>query len=96
MLSCQNTNRCPFCRFAPTRTLYLAFGHDEEVGGERGAGATAALLEKEGVQLDMILDEGGGLLLNGMEPLTPHPVARIGLAEKVSCPCIPDEGQCSS
>lgn len=69
--------------FKPKRTLYLAFGHDEEVGGGVGASATAALLEEEGVRLAAILDEGGGIFLDGLPPITSLPVARIGLAEKV-------------
>ena len=45
--------------FRPTRTVYLAYGHDEEVGGTNGARAIAALLESRGVALEMVLDEGG-------------------------------------
>ena len=44
--------------FRPTRTVYLAYGHDE-VGGTNGARAIAALLESRGVALEMVLDEGG-------------------------------------
>ena len=40
------------------RTLYLAFGQDEEVIGS-GAQMIAAYLEKEGVQLEFVLDESG-------------------------------------
>ena len=46
------------CR-KPERTMYLAFGHDEEVGGDLGAGSMAALLKSRGVSLDMVVDEGG-------------------------------------
>ena len=45
----------------PTRTVYLAFGHDEEVGGEDGARAIAAELESRGVTLEFLLDEGANL-----------------------------------
>jgi carboxypeptidase PM20D1 len=44
--------------FAPKRTIYLAFGHDEETGGEEGAAAITALLRKRGVRLWLSLDEG--------------------------------------
>ena len=44
--------------FTPRRTVVLAFGHDEEVGGARGAGALSELLRKRGVRLWMSLDEG--------------------------------------
>jgi carboxypeptidase PM20D1 len=45
--------------FRPARTVYLAYGHDEEVGGTNGAKQIAALLENRGVELEMVLDEGG-------------------------------------
>ncbi|HEU4563050.1 MAG TPA: M20/M25/M40 family metallo-hydrolase, partial [Gemmatimonadaceae bacterium] len=45
--------------FRPARTVHLAFGHDEEVGGTRGAREIAALLKRRGVALEMVLDEGG-------------------------------------
>jgi carboxypeptidase PM20D1 len=69
--------------FAPRQTLYLAFGHDEEVGGSQGAGHIAALLAQRGERLDIILDEGGQILLDGFPPLTTYPTAIIGTAEKV-------------
>ena len=104
----------------PQRTLYLAFGHDEEVGGERGgcggaapaawrgeralrvaphfearlpgiascpasarpgpaqaclaacapcgagAAAIAALLASRGVELELVLDEGGAVMMDGL------------------------------
>lgn len=34
-------------RFKPRRTAYLAFGHDEEVGGSLGARAMAQLLHSQ-------------------------------------------------
>ncbi len=43
--------------FRPDVTLYLAIGHDEEVGGTEGAAALAALLAARGVRLDFVLDE---------------------------------------
>lgn len=69
----------------PERSLYLAFGHDEEVGGDRGAGAIARLLESRGVTLDFILDEGGPILTDGLPSLlrAPTPIALVGTAEKV-------------
>ncbi|MEZ5741754.1 MAG: M20/M25/M40 family metallo-hydrolase [Burkholderiaceae bacterium] len=48
--------------FAPRRTILLAFGHDEEIGGQ-GAKAIAALLQSRGVRLHFVLDEG--LLITG-------------------------------
>lgn len=65
--------------------MYLAFGHDEEVGGDLGAGVMAALLKSRGVTLDMILDEGGPILVDGLPSLlrTPAQIALVGTAEKV-------------
>ncbi|AIS58296.1 M20/M25/M40 family metallo-hydrolase (plasmid) [Vibrio coralliilyticus] len=65
----------------PDRDIYLAFGHDEEVGGEHGAQAMAALLKSRGVQPSFVLDEGG-FVLEGVVPGVPVPVALIGVAEK--------------
>lgn len=48
-------------RFEPQRTVILAFGFDEEVGGSRGAKHISQYLEKKYGKdsLAMILDEGG-------------------------------------
>jgi carboxypeptidase PM20D1 len=67
--------------FNPARTVYLAFGHDEEVGGMRGAREIAALLQRRGVQLEMVLDEGGALA-DGMVPDIVAPIALVGVVEK--------------
>ncbi|HET9361508.1 MAG TPA: M20 family peptidase [Vicinamibacterales bacterium] len=67
--------------FRPTRTVYLAFGHDEEVGGARGAREIAALLKARGVELEMVLDEGG-VIGDGVLPGLSQPVALVGIAEK--------------
>lgn len=67
--------------FVPSRTIYLAFGHDEEVGGPNGAGAIAKYLKAQGVEAAMALDEGGFLATN-MVPDMEGPVAMVNLAEK--------------
>jgi carboxypeptidase PM20D1 len=67
--------------FQPTRTVYLAYGHDEEVGGAAGAGAIAAVLKARGVELQMVLDEGG-VIGDGLVPGISTPVALVGIAEK--------------
>jgi len=67
--------------FRPARTVYLAYGHDEETGGTRGAREIAALLARRGVQLEMVLDEGGAIG-DGILPGVAVPVALIGIAEK--------------
>jgi carboxypeptidase PM20D1 len=67
--------------FRPTRTVYLAYGHDEEVGGKAGAREIAALLRSRGVELEMVLDEGG-VIGDGVLPGISDPVALVGIAEK--------------
>lgn len=67
--------------FQPARTVYLAFGHDEEVGGTAGARAIAALLRARGIDLEMVLDEGG-VIGDGILPGVSEPVALVGIAEK--------------
>ncbi|CAN5374999.1 M20 family peptidase [soil metagenome] len=66
--------------FQPDRTIYLAFGHDEELGGE-GAQAIAALLKSRNVTADLVLDEGGIVTRDKIPGLT-KPVALIGTSEK--------------
>jgi carboxypeptidase PM20D1 len=44
--------------FQPRRTLLIALGHDEEVGGRKGAAEIAALLAGRGTKLAMVWDEG--------------------------------------
>ncbi len=67
--------------FRPKRTIYFAFGHDEEVGGTRGAKAIAALLASRGIRLDFVLDEGL-LITDGIVKGLDRPAALIGVAEK--------------
>ncbi len=65
----------------PRRTIYLAFGHDEETGGGNGAAKIAALLRARGVELEFVLDEGLNILRGVVGGVT-APVALIGIAEK--------------
>jgi len=67
--------------FEPRRTVYLVFGADEEVGGERGAKQVAKLLAERGVRLDFVIDEGL-LITEGILPGLQPPTALIGVAEK--------------
>jgi carboxypeptidase PM20D1 len=67
--------------FHPRRTVYFAFGHDEEVAGVRGAKAIAATLASRGVRLDFVLDEGL-LIAEGLIKGLGKPAALIGVAEK--------------
>jgi len=69
----------------PKRTLYVAFGHDEEVSGFAGAGHVSAHLEKmlqqRNEKLDFLLDEGM-FVMQGVVPGVDDPVIYIGVVEK--------------
>ncbi len=67
--------------FKPKRTIYFAFGHDEEVSGKRGAAAMSKLLQSRGVKLGFVFDEGL-LITEGILKGVGKPVALIGVAEK--------------
>ena len=66
--------------YQPKRTIYLAFGHDEEIGGT-GAAQIAALFQSRGIKLESVLDEGLAII-NGILPGVKKPFALIGVAEK--------------
>lgn len=65
----------------PARTIYLTFGHDEEVGGLYGARAIVAALVGRGVKPAFVLDEGG-FLASGLMPGLEQRAAIVGIAEK--------------
>ena len=67
--------------FQPERTIYLAFGHNEEVLGS-GARAIAALLEKRKVRAEFVLDEGGIITSKKLSNLMDKSVGLVGLSEK--------------
>ncbi len=67
--------------YQPRRTIYLAYGADEEVGGKRGAKKIAELLKSRNVKLDYVLDEGL-MIVHGMVPGLEPGAAMIGMAEK--------------
>lgn len=63
------------------RTIYFAFGHDEEIGGPEGAAAIAKDFTDQGIEFEFVLDEGGAIS-EGMIAGINQPVAIIGVAEK--------------
>lgn len=67
--------------FEPERSIYLAFGHDEEIRGIRGAGAIAGALKVRNVEAEYVIDEGMAVT-TGMVPMIKKPVALIGTTEK--------------
>ena len=68
--------------FAPKRTIYFAFGHDEEVGGS-GARALKAALQARGLKAPaLVLDEGGAIMPGETVGAPGTTVALIGASEK--------------
>jgi carboxypeptidase PM20D1 len=67
--------------FAPRRSVYFAFGGDEEIGGMRGARRIAEVLASRKVMASFLLDEGGPVA-DGMLSFADRPLALIGIAEK--------------
>lgn len=67
--------------FTPRRTVVLAFGHDEEIGGQHGAKAIAAALAARGERFAFVLDEGGTIISEAIPGLE-RQAALVGVAEK--------------
>lgn len=67
--------------FAPRRTIVLALGHDEEIGGRLGATAIAAALQARGERFAFVLDEGGTIISEAIPGLE-REAALVGVAEK--------------
>ncbi len=67
--------------FQPRRSIYLCFGHDEEVGGWDGAATMAEILRDRGVRAKMSLDEGMAVIDGAVLGLD-NPIAFISLTEK--------------
>jgi len=65
----------------PIRTMYFAFGHDEEIGGSQGAKYIAEYFQQQGVSFEFVLDEGGAILKGYIKNVA-QSVGVIGIAEK--------------
>lgn len=67
--------------FRPARSIYLAFGHDEEISGRDGAAAIAERMWELGLHFSWMVDEGGMLIADN--PMLPdRPMAMVNIAEK--------------
>ena len=64
----------------PRRTVFLAFGADEEIAGH-GATDIIAVLRSRGVHPLVAIDEGSAVV-HGVMPGTSRPVGLIGVSEK--------------
>jgi carboxypeptidase PM20D1 len=67
--------------YVPKQDIYLAFGHDEEVGGDDGNLQIALKMRERGVRFRFVLDEGG-VIVNGALPGLNEPLALVAVAEK--------------
>ncbi|MFE4459396.1 M20/M25/M40 family metallo-hydrolase [Nocardia tengchongensis] len=65
----------------PAQTVYLAFGHDEEIFGAEGAGRMSRRLRDAGVRARLLVDEGGVITVGVAEGID-VPVATIMVGEK--------------
>ena len=67
--------------FVPSRTVWLAFGGDEEASGREGAVKTVEWFVEQGISFDWMLDEGS-ITGDGLIPGTTRTLSMIGTAEK--------------
>ena len=65
------------------RTIFIAIGHDEEIGGVDGAAKIAQHLSNQQIQFEFVLDEGPMIVYNALPGLS-DAVALIANAEKGS------------
>jgi carboxypeptidase PM20D1 len=87
-LDCKNIVICLFTAleslfrrgFQPGCDIYLALGHDEEIGGAEGAVQMARFFAQRGLRFSLVLDEGG-FISDGAFPVG-KPVAELCAAEK--------------
>lgn len=77
---CESVEKLVKENFQPERTVYLAFGHDEEIGG-KGAVAIAQLMKQRNIIAEMVMDEGG-IITKEKIPGMKEPVALVGTSEK--------------
>ena len=65
----------------PKRKIYLAFGHDEEMEGNKGAKKIAEHLQSLNVKLEYVIDEGT-MILSNLFSYWNKSIALISIAEK--------------
>lgn len=69
-------------QYKPQRTVYIAFGHDEEIQGYNGAQKIAEYFTSQKIKFEYVLDEGMVILKPPMFPGLEKDLAVIGVAEK--------------
>jgi len=67
--------------YVPERTIYLAFGHDEEIAGKRGANVFSKWFKEQKISPALVIDEGGMIDSQKFKSVG-KPVAVIGTGEK--------------
>ncbi|WP_326982429.1 M20/M25/M40 family metallo-hydrolase [Chryseobacterium sp. MYb264] len=78
----ESMNNLIQAKHSPKRDIYLAFGFDEEVGGQKGALPIANYFKQKGLIFDAVYDEGGLVLEKGSVKGIDADVAVVGCAEK--------------
>lgn len=70
--------------YQPKRGVYICLGHNEEIvaGHDNGAHEIAMTLERKGVHLDSVIDEGGAMLPAKVKGILDANLTGIGVAEK--------------
>ncbi|HEX5154313.1 MAG TPA: M20/M25/M40 family metallo-hydrolase [Parafilimonas sp.] len=68
-------------QYQPQRSIYLCFGHTEELGGKRGAAAIAEWMQQNNIHPALVCDEGGIITRENFKELG-RPIALLGIAEK--------------
>lgn len=66
--------------FSPRRSVYIELGYDEETGGKAGADRMAEYFRAQGIEFEMVLDEGDFVM--AASPWTTAPAAFVDVAEK--------------
>lgn len=66
--------------FVPPCDVYLEYSINEETGGD-GAASAARYLKERGIELSLVLDEGGAVIDQAVEGMN-KPYAVIGITEK--------------
>lgn len=67
--------------YVPERNIYLAFGHDEEISGKRGANIFSKWFKEQKISPALVVDEGGMIDSQKFKSVG-KPVAVIGTGEK--------------
>lgn len=68
-------------QYQPERDIYLCFGHDEELGGEKGALEIVKWFEEKNIHPALAMDEGGIITKDNFKELN-RPIALLGVTEK--------------